>query len=122
MPASLLMTACCTCCRMQWAMHRCDFSAVVITIKGQELIYDLMQVRIYSYNPQGAVSVRFKTPEAAGECVTKMKGRFFGGRQLDAFRWDGITNYMVKKPKAQADEEDQARLDAYASSLEQGTG
>ena len=60
--------------------------------------------------------MRFKTAEAAAGCIEKMKGRFFGGRKLDAFMWDGITNYVVKK--AAAAEDETARLEAYAKSIE----
>jgi len=34
--------------------------------------------------------------EAADECVRIMNGRFFGGRQLEAAKWDGFTNFNVK--------------------------
>ena len=79
------------------------------------------QVRIFSNNPQGAISVRFKLPEPAQQCVQKMKGRFFGGRQVDAFMWDGITNYQVKKKVAETPEEQQKRLEAFAASIEGGS-
>ncbi len=34
--------------------------------------------------------------EPADECVRIMNGRFFGGRQIEAAKWDGWTNYNVK--------------------------
>ena len=42
------------------------------------------------------MSVKFTTLEAADECVRLMNGRFFGGRQLAAAKWDGYTNLNVK--------------------------
>lgn len=51
---------------------------------------------MYAGNPEGVVSVRFKTEEAAHACIGKMQGRFFGGRQLEANMWDGFTNFFVK--------------------------
>ncbi|EFJ47624.1 hypothetical protein VOLCADRAFT_91952 [Volvox carteri f. nagariensis] len=74
------------------------------------------KVRIFKHNPQGIVTVRFRTPEAAHQCVALMNGRYFGGRQLHAFMWDGFTNYNVK-PK-ETPEEEQARLEAFARELE----
>lgn len=57
---------------------------------------DGVQVRIFAQNPDGMVSVKFKTEEGANACLRVMNGRFFAGRQLEAFKWDGITNYNVK--------------------------
>ncbi|KAG2450736.1 hypothetical protein HYH02_004574 [Chlamydomonas schloesseri] len=74
------------------------------------------KVRIFKHNPQGVVTVRFRTPDAAQACVGLMNGRYFGGRKLEAFMWDGFTNYNVK-PKESAEEE-QARLEAFAAELE----
>ncbi|GFR48565.1 hypothetical protein Agub_g10467 [Astrephomene gubernaculifera] len=74
------------------------------------------KVRIFKHNPQGIVTVRFRTAEAAQQCVALMHGRYFGGRRLEAFMWDGFTNYNVK-PKETAEEE-QARLEAFARELE----
>ncbi|GLI64813.1 hypothetical protein VaNZ11_008220 [Volvox africanus] len=54
------------------------------------------KVRIFKHNPDGVVTIRFRTPEAAQQCVALMNGRYFGGRQLVAFMWDGFTNYNVK--------------------------
>lgn len=54
------------------------------------------QLRVFAAHPQGVVSVKFTTLEAADECVRVMNGRFFGGRQLEAAKWDGFTNFNVK--------------------------
>jgi len=51
---------------------------------------------VFQHNPEGVVSVKFKTEEGADECTRVMNGRFFAGRQLEAFKWDGVTNYNVK--------------------------
>jgi hypothetical protein len=47
------------------------------------------KVKVFTTNPDGAVSVRFKTAEAADKCVAAMDGRWFGGQQLEAAMWDG---------------------------------
>lgn len=40
--------------------------------------------------------IKFATGEAADKCVKLMEGRFFAGRRLAAFMWDGYTNYNMK--------------------------
>ena len=74
------------------------------------------QVRVYTGNPQGVVSVKFKTEDAAQECVKKMQGRYFGGRQVEAGMWDGYTNYHVKIQETA--EQQAARLERFASEIE----
>lgn len=45
--------------------------------------------------------MRFQTEEGAQACLERMNGRFFGGLQLTAALWDGVTNYNVKVRKYQ---------------------
>ena len=44
----------------------------------------------------GVGSVAFKDCDAADQCVLKMNGRWYGGKQLEVFIWDGTTNYQVR--------------------------
>ena len=81
----------------------------------------LLQIRVYHYHPEGVVSIKFKQGEPAQECLKLMKGRFFGGRQLTAELWDGITNYNVKKAQ-ESEEEQAARLARFAAEIEQAQG
>lgn len=41
-------------------------------------------------------SVAFKETEGADACVEALNGRWFGGKQLSAQLWDGVTDYQVK--------------------------
>ena len=50
---------------------------------------------MYAANPDGIVTVKFKQEEPAQACIAKMNGRFFGGNQLVAHMWDGVTYYHV---------------------------
>ena len=77
----------------------------------------LVQVRIFQHHPEGVVSVKFRTPDAAAACIRVMEGRFFGGRRLEAALWDGVANFNVKRAGESA-EEQAARLEAYAAALE----
>jgi len=66
-------------------------------------------------NPEGVVSVRFSVPADAKKCVEMMNGRYFDQRQLEAFFWDGKTDYKVKETK----EDMQRRLDEFGKWLEE---
>lgn len=75
------------------------------------------QIKVFKGNPEGVVSLRYATEEGADGCIKLMDGRFFAGRQLKAFKWDGYTNYNVKL--AETEEEQAARLEAFGRELEQ---
>ncbi len=53
------------------------------------------KITLFSQNVRGIVVVKFSTSYAAQECVKLMNGRFFGGRKIRCFFWDGETNYTV---------------------------
>lgn len=71
---------------------------------------------MFKTNPEGIVSVRFAAIELAEACIKLMNGRWFAGRQLEAFKWDGYTNYNVKVQETE--EEQAARLEAFSRDIE----
>ena len=74
------------------------------------------QVKVFSLHPDGIISVKFKAPDAAMQCIKTMAGRFFGGRQVEAHLWDGTTKYGGKVKETA--EEQAARLEAFTASIE----
>eukprot|EP01135_Chromosphaera_perkinsii_P001400 Nk52_evm1s167 gene=Nk52_evmTU1s167 len=48
---------------------------------------------VFDKNEKGVVSVQYETVEGAERCIKVMNGRFFGGRKVEAFHWDGKTRY-----------------------------
>lgn len=84
-------------------------------------LHMLLQIRVYQHHPECVVSIKFKQADPAQECLKLMNGRFFGGRQLTAELWDGITNYNVKKAQ-ESEEEQAARLARFAAEIEQAEG
>lgn len=64
------------------------------------------KMTIFEKHPEGVVIIKFGTAYAAEQCVKLMNGRFFGGRKLQSFYWDGATDYTkaiyVEKPAAPA--------------------
>ena len=81
------------------------------------------KVKVFTTNPDGVVSVRFKDEGAAEKCAAAMKGRWFGGTQLEAFMWDGITNYTKQGlAEGETEAEQEARLERFGKSLEEEDG
>lgn len=78
------------------------------------------KIKVFKSNPEGVISVRFKEPTSAAQCIAVMNGRWFGGRQIDASMWDGVKNYAIKVKESW--EEEEARLEAYARELEKEEG
>lgn len=52
-------------------------------------------IKIFHYNPDGVVAVKFEKSKGAIRCIERMNGRFFAGRQLSCFYYDGFTNYDI---------------------------
>lgn len=92
---------------------------LVILLKCRDPLIPLilLQVRIFTLNPDGVIMVKFQTDDAANQCIKVMDGRWFGGRQVEAHLWDGIKNYHVK-PKEESAEEQQARLENFGQQLD----
>lgn len=57
-------------------------------------------IKIFETNPEGVVAIKFEKAKGALRCVELMDGRFFGGRALKAFYYDGYTNYAVAETDA----------------------
>ena len=76
------------------------------------------RLRVFGGNPEGVVTGRFRTEAAAAAAAGRMAGRFFGGRQIEADLWDGVSNFYVK-PAKESEEEQAARLERFARELEE---
>ena len=82
---------------------------------------EIDKITLFSKHPKGIVIVKFKTAFAAQECVRLMDGRFFGGKVLKSYYWDGTTNYsLAGMPDQSAEQEvEKQRLDEFGNWLEQ---
>ncbi|TRY99279.1 hypothetical protein DNTS_022828 [Danionella cerebrum] len=78
------------------------------------------KVIIFDRHPDGVASVAFKEAEEADKCQVALNGRWFGGRQLSAELWDGVTDYQVEETSREREE----RLKGWSSFLgdEKATG
>lgn len=80
---------------------------------------ELEKVTIFSSNPRGICIVRFKTAYAAQECIRIMDGRYFAGRRIKSYFWDGSTNYSITSHSNKIlEDEEKQRLDEFGSWLE----
>lgn len=53
------------------------------------------KVKVHAHNPEGVVQVRFRTHEAAQECVALMNNRFYAQRLVRAHLWGMIPLPLV---------------------------
>lgn len=82
---------------------------------------EIRKITVFSEHKDGVVIVKFATSYAAQECIKTTNGRYFGGNNLKAFIWDGVTNYG-EKTVDQLDKEERAEdkaLDEFGDWLDQ---
>jgi HIV Tat-specific factor 1 len=48
---------------------------------------------IFEENPFGIVKIKFKTPLGAERCIEALNGRYYNAKLIEAFYWDGKTDY-----------------------------
>ncbi len=60
-----------------------------------EKLGEVIRIRIFEFNPEGVVEVKFKEAVAAQECIDLMNGRNYGGKTVECFFWDGVVDYKI---------------------------
>ncbi len=65
--------------------------------EGCEEIGSVTNVVLYDLEPEGIVSVRFSSKDDAARCAQEMNGRYFDGKKLEAFIYDGKSKYRRKE-------------------------
>ncbi|KAK9388644.1 hypothetical protein V1515DRAFT_578964 [Lipomyces mesembrius] len=80
---------------------------------GCEEIGPVTNVVLYDLEPDGVISVKFRNEDHALDCVSKMDGRYFSGRQLEASIYDGQVRYR-KSGKKHGDEDDKVEEERLA--------
>jgi len=61
------------------------------------------RVEIFDAHPEGVVQIFMSGYEEADAVVEKFNGRFFGGRQLTAALYDGVTRFKINETDAERD-------------------
>ncbi|KAG8936864.1 hypothetical protein FRC02_010726 [Tulasnella sp. 418] len=91
-----------------------------------ETLGDVTNVVLYDLEEDGVMTVKFRDSLSAQACILKMNGRFFDGRQVSAYLFDGKEKFKKSGGGGMdMDDEDddvaeKKRLEAFASWLEQG--
>ncbi|KAG2614757.1 splicing factor U2AF-associated protein 2-like [Panicum virgatum] len=72
-------------------------------------------VKVCENHPQGVILVKFKDRKDGANCIEKMNGRWFGGRQIHASEDDGSINHtLIRDYDAEV-----SRLDRFGEELEE---
>ena len=66
------------------------------------------------------MTIKYHDEDAAAQCIGRLPGRFFGGRQLSASLWDGFTQFGKERVNLSADTalEEEQRLAKFAQEIE----
>jgi len=97
---------------------------VIIDIKNDireecEKLGEVSSIMLFDNSEEGVCSVKFKSEESAAACIEMMNGRWFGGRKIEAYVYDGKEKYKTKqKDGADAEKEEAERLEKFAQWLE----
>lgn len=85
-----------------------------VTAEIQEKAGQIEKVTIFEGNVEGVLAIKFKYAAAAVRCIDLMKGRYFGGRQIQSEFFDGKTDYRVRE----TNEDMEKRLKEFGDWLE----
>ena len=81
------------------------------------------KITLFSKHEKGIIVVKFTTSFSSQECVNLMNGRFFGGRKIKSYFWDGVTNYNISTNYIKGIEEEEkaeaARINDFGDWLEE---
>lgn len=74
-------------------------------------------VKVCENHPQGVILVKFKDRKDGAQCIEKMNGRWFGGKQIHASEDDGSVNHaLIRDYDAEV-----SRLEKFGEELEEST-
>lgn len=96
-----------------------DFATVIeegVREQCETNLGPIKKLILFEHNPEGVVQIKFEDAKAAEDCIKLMHGRFFAGRELECFYWDGKTNYRVVRESMQ---EETNRIEQFGDMIEQ---
>ena len=93
------------------------FEELEYEIRGEIERYGAVdKMHFFREHPNGVIKIRFMSAIHAEECIKVMNGRFFDGRQIKCYYWDGKTDYRVVKESV---EDQNKRIDDFGAWLEE---
>jgi len=84
-----------------------------------EKLGEVTNVVLYDLEPEGIMTVRFKSEASARQCINTLGGRYFGGRTVKAALFDGSRKFK-KTGKGEQDAEEAKRIEDFGKWLEEG--
>ncbi len=85
-----------------------------IRLDFEEKFGPIKQIKIFEDHPEGVVQIKFEKAPDAEKCLKLVHNRYYNGRQVDCFYWDGKTNYKVFQESA---EDQEKRIDEFGKWL-----
>lgn len=73
---------------------------------------------LYDKEEDGVVTVRFGNAMAAEACIKLFDGRWFDGRQVEAYTADGRERFMKSTKQEASEEDEEARLEGFSKFIE----
>lgn len=70
---------------------------------------------IFEEHLEGIIKIKFKTPNAAEKCIEGLNHRYYNGKLIESFYWDGKTDYNKLQEDAQTQEK---RIEEFGQWLE----
>lgn len=86
-----------------------------LRVEIEEQVGSVAKIDFFLDSPLQVCKIRFLSGLHAEECTKLMDGRFFDGRKLRCFFWDGKTDYKVIR---ESDEVTNARINEFGDWLE----
>lgn len=65
---------------------------------------DVKKVILFDRHTDGICSVAFKEIDSSIKCIAALNKRWFGGKLIEAFTWDGVTNYEIEETEKEREE------------------
>ena len=86
-----------------------------LRVEIEEKVGSVAKIDFFKDSPLAVCKIRFLSGLHAEECIKLMNGRFFDGRKLLCFFWDGKTDYKVVR---ESDEAVNERINEFGDWLE----
>ena len=79
-----------------------------------ERIGEVKRLEVFKFNPEGVVKIKFAKSDSATRCIEMLNDRYYNGRMVQCFYYDGVTNYRVNNESL---EQEQERIDDFGKWL-----
>jgi len=73
------------------------------------------KLKIFDDHVEGIIKIKFVSPISADKCVECLSGRYYNARTIEAFYWDGNTNYDKQNENSEIENH---RIDEFGKWLE----